>query len=201
MPGTLRLQTEDIGRSRPRSRGTAWPALLLGAVLLVLLLPGTLLLRAGTAHAAPADASSADAPEASADPYPLLPPDTSSPRDTLRSFLASADLLIKQWQTGAIDARGFRNLLNATENLDLRTTLGSEAFRVQIETVLLLKELLDRVELPPADRIPNDREVEAAGLTRWTIPNTRLTMARLQEGPRAGQFLFSAGTAERLEEL
>jgi hypothetical protein len=57
-------------------------------------------------------------------------------------------------------------------------------------------QLLDRVELPPAHRIPNDREVEAAGLTQWTIPNTRLTMARLQEGPvrqRVGRVMSGWG--------
>ena len=141
------------------------------------------------------------AAEEAADPYPLRPPDTSSPRDTLKSFLESADYVIKERRRGILNARGFRNILNATDTLDLSTTLGSEAVTVQVERVLLLKELLDRIELPAFGAIPGDREVEASGLTQWTIPNTRLTIARQKEGPRAGEFLFSARTVGRLEEF
>jgi len=150
---------------------------------------------------ATAQEAAAGSPEAAADPYPLRPPDTSSPRDTLQSFLTSSDSLVSAWRRGALDARGFRNVLSATETLDLSTTLGSEAFTVQIERVLLLKELLDRIELPATREVPGDGEVAADGLTQWTIPNTRLTIARQKDGPRAGEFLFSARTVERLDEF
>ena len=38
-------------------------------------------------------------------------------------------------------------------------------------------------------------------LTHWTIPNTRITIAKIEEGPRAGVFLFTAETVDRLREF
>jgi MscS family membrane protein len=35
----------------------------------------------------------------------------------------------------------------------------------------------------------------------WTIPHTEITLERVTEGPRTGQFLFSAGTVERAREF
>ncbi len=158
---------------------------------LVLLIFGTL----GTC------AADAQGPSATVvgDPYPLRPPDASSPRDTLRSFLEHTNHAIAAQQRGAIDARAFRNFVNAVDTLDFSTTPHSESFSVQIERVLLLKELLDRIALPPAGEIPGDAEVAAHGITRWTIPDSRITIARIEEGERAGEFVFSANTVERLD--
>ncbi len=133
------------------------------------------------------------------DPYPLRPPDTSSPRDTLKSFLEHADYVVKAWQQGAVDARGFRNLVNAVKTMDFSTTPNSEIFTLQIERMLLLKELLDRIELPPAGRIPGEAEVAKLGITKWTIPNTRITISQIKDGLRAGEFVFSAATVEVLD--
>ncbi len=134
------------------------------------------------------------------DPYPLRRPDTSSPRDTLRSFLESADYAIKAWERAEpVDARTFRNLVNAAETLDFSTTPYSEALSTQTERVILLKEILDRIDLPPADEIPGDDEIAARGIGKWTIADTRITIARIDDGPRVGEFLFSAATVERLD--
>lgn len=135
------------------------------------------------------------------DPYPLRPPDTSSPRDTLTGFLTSVDLVIAQWRAGALDSRGYRNMQNALETMDFSGTSGGEALLVQVEKMLLLKELLDRIELPPADAIPGDREVADGNVVRWTVPQTRFTIERIADGPRAGEFLFAAITVERLEQF
>ncbi len=135
------------------------------------------------------------------DPYPLRPPDTSSPRDTLESFLTHADFAIEAWRRGPLDSRGFHNFVNAIETLDFSTTSNSETFSVQIERMLLLKELLDRIKLPPLGQIPGDAEVAKHGITKWTIPNTRITIAQIKEGLRAGEFVFSAATVQRLDEF
>ena len=136
------------------------------------------------------------------DPFPLRPPDTSSPRDTLKSFLVHAEFAINAWRkTGTLDARGLRNTVDAIETLDLSTTPGSESLLVQIERVLLLKEILDRIEVPPLGKIPGDAEVAAGGVSRWTLPDTRIAIARTESGPRKGEFLFSAITVERLAEF
>ncbi|MGI9263753.1 MAG: hypothetical protein ACR2QU_02415, partial [Gammaproteobacteria bacterium] len=66
---------------------------------------------------------------------------------------------------------------------------------------MLLKEILDRLELPPDDRIPGDAEVAAGDVTRWTIPDTTIRIERIEDGPRAGEFLFSADSVQRLHRL
>ena len=132
------------------------------------------------------------------DPYPLRPPDTSSPRDTLRSFLTKADMAIEAWRRGGLDDISDRAWMSALMALDFSATPDSDSWSVQTERVLLLKEILDRIELPPDKQIPGDAEVEKDHLSRWTIPNTWITIVRIEHGPRASEFLFSADTVERL---
>lgn len=166
--------------------------LLLSIAWLLLLVP--CLIDTAAAHA-----TSMQGAKAVVDPYPLRPPDTSSPRDTLQSFLLHVDYIINAWRQGPVDARGIHNLINAAETLDFSTTPNGEAFSVQIDRMLLLKELLDRIELPSDDEIPGDTEVTKRGITRWTIPNTRITITQIKNGLRAGEFVFAAATVERLD--
>ena len=55
--------------------------------------------------------------------------------------------------------------------------------------------------LPAFDEIPDVAAIEAAGgpekLFKWQIPGTRLTIARVEEGPKKHEYLFTAGTVER----
>lgn len=62
----------------------------------------------------------------------------------------------------------------------------------------MLKEILDRIALPPDDKVPGDTEIADGTITRWTIPDTSITIARIESGPRAGEFLFSADSVQRL---
>lgn len=148
-------------------------------------------------------ASVLDAPaqnaEVEEDPYPLRPPDTSSPRHTLRSFITNADYAIKVWRRGPLSSRGIRTVMAAVETLDFSAMPESESLSVQLERVLLLKELLDRIALPSSGEIPDEIEVKARSVTRWTIPDTRIAIAQVKEGPRAGEFLFSEETVRRLD--
>ena len=132
------------------------------------------------------------------DPYPLRPADTSSPRDTLRSFLENVNPSVDAWRRGEFDAERMRAYQRALETLDLSLTPHSDAWWVRTERILLLKEVLDRIELPPESAIPGDAEVAAGALVQWTIPDTRITIARIEDGPRAGEYLFSAGTVQQL---
>ena len=72
---------------------------------------------------------------------------------------------------------------------------------MRTERLSLLKEVLDRIELPPESEIPGKAEVADGALTQWTIPDTSITIERIAQGPQAGQFLFSADTVERLDRL
>lgn len=85
--------------------------------------------------------------------------------------------------------------------LDLSSFALGTREAVGIEKVLLLKEIIDRVEVPPLEKIPDRQQIKETGVKSWTIPNTELTIVKMEEGPRAGMFLFSAETVELLEQF
>ena len=131
---------------------------------------------------------------------PLKPPDTSSPRATLQSFLKDMDVVLGDFEeNNAISSEeGYRAYERVLSMLDFNMTPNGDSRLTMAKRCLLLLEILNRIELPPVSDIPGDEEVEKSGITRWTIPNTRLTIQRIENGPRTGEFLFSARTVERL---
>ncbi len=133
------------------------------------------------------------------DPGALRPADTSSPRATLRSFLDNAREAILDWREEDITEATYRMRSRAVETLDLSATPNNASWSEQTKRLLLLKEILDRIELPSFDEIPGDAEVADEDVTSWTIPETRITIARVEEGTRAGEFLFSADTVAQLD--
>ncbi len=140
-------------------------------------------------------------PEALADPEPLRPANTASPRDTLESFQRDSAIAVEAWRSGDLSAAGSRAWMRAMETMDFSATPYGNARSVQALRFIQLVEVLGRVAIPPRDEIPGAEEVAEGGLTRWTLPETRITIARVQEGVRAGEFLFSAATVERLDRL
>lgn len=59
-----------------------------------------------------------------------------------------------------------------------------------------------RIELPPVEEIPDVADFEQTeGPAKWTIPHTDITIARVIEGTRKGEFLFSTATVERVREF
>lgn len=134
------------------------------------------------------------------------PADTSSPRATLKSFLDAMNEIY-----GLIESRQFLDRSDpqyraiAMRALDTLDTSDLPAFaRVDRagEAAFYLKEILDRLEVPPWEDIPDQAAIEAVGgpeqLPQWRIPGMRITIARVAEGPRRHEYLFSPGTVERL---
>ena len=73
------------------------------------------------------------------------------------------------------------------------------------EAAVSLKEIMDRVPLPTAEEIPGIESVETSDgsektLTRWQVPRTQIVISKIVEGPRRGEFLFSADTVARAPE-
>ena len=131
--------------------------------------------------------------------------DTSSPRDTLRSFIeATSDSYDLIQKSGYVDRNSPDAHVLVSRILDCIDASELPAFARRdraADAAAALKEILDRVELPPWDEIPDASEIQAAGgyeeLSRWRIPNTRITIERAEEGPQKHEYLFSTGTVQR----
>ncbi len=133
------------------------------------------------------------------DPYPLRSADTSSPRDTLRTYLRDIDTAVDLWRSDKPSADIDRPLLRAADTIDFGEVRAFDRLAAMTIDMILLKEILDRVELPPFEDIPDDKEVAEQGIVRWTIPNTKIEIAKISEGPNAGEFLFTRETIENLD--
>ena len=150
---------------------------------------------------------------------PLAPPDTSSPQATMSGFVENVNIAHQllmdaydqfQQEGGLFPSTSVRQQFKQAENLiqqaERTLNLSEVASRlkkdVAIEQTLLLKEVLDRIEVPPYAEIP-DAEAVAADkeLSRWTIPDTEIDIVRVEEGVRAGEFLFSPETVTRLQKF
>lgn len=66
------------------------------------------------------------------------------------------------------------------------------------ESVLLLSEILNRIEVPALDYIPNRDEVRRDELERWYIPLSGITLHRVSEGDRKNEFLFTPETVNNV---
>jgi MscS family membrane protein len=130
--------------------------------------------------------------------HPLEPPDRSSPRATLTTFLDSID---RAWELYSAGDPGFDEpFRDARECLDLSQIPPLVFQEVSAESALVLKEVLDRIELPVAEQIPDAAAVSELGISRWTIPHTEITLVHTLEGERKGEWLFSSRTVARAEE-
>ena len=131
--------------------------------------------------------------------HPLEPPDQSSPRATLATFLDSID---EAWMLYQAKDPAVREVFaRARGCLDLSNVPPMVSLELSAKSALMLKEVLDRIELPPQSDIPDAAEVAAVGLERWTIPHTEITLIRTDEGDHAGLWLFSRETVARTSEF
>ena len=132
--------------------------------------------------------------------FPLAPPDTSSPRTTLKSFIESVDKgyqlhISGEGRTSEVEYYANR----AIRCLDLSEVAPSVLEDVGIESVLLLKEILDRIAIPPFKQIPDESAMKTKEFKKWVIPHTEITIAQVEKGSRQGEYLFSADTVGRLK--
>jgi MscS family membrane protein len=156
---------------------------------------------------------------------PLKPPDTSSPRATLQSFLDNINRAYRvlmaahdknKKSPGLFTSPSVRDTVRRADELfergvySLNLSGVPKALKGELGDVkaLELKEILDRIELPPFDAIPDAealekaREQEEKGeWVRWRIPNTDIVIAKVEEGPRKGEYLFDPQTVARSGEF
>ncbi len=172
------------GRSASSDRIAAWVRA--GA--------GALLLAAWVSWAAAA------VPDAvNPDPHPLKPPDISSPHATLHTFLAEVRAAVDAYYTADLELMRSR-AERAFQALSVEFPATEAGFLQAVETSLYLLEVLIRVELPPADKIPAAGPEELPPY--WRIPHTEMRLVRLEadSGELIG-YRFSADTVGRLPEF
>jgi MscS family membrane protein len=144
-----------------------------------------------------------------AERYPLEPVDTSSPRATLTGFLVEMDeiwtaLRDRYWDSPSKqgETEVFGAAARVLRSLDLSEYAPSTRIEVGYDAGTFLYETLSRLELPPLNEIPDATDFDGVeGAAEWTVPHTDITIVRIEEGPRKGEFLFSADTVSRANEF
>ena len=157
-------------------------------------------------------------PVAAADVNPLRPADTSGPRATLQGFFETIDAAYGR-SSEALDSYAASGRLYLSpeerEGQIAALTNASKAVRfldtsrispvlrniVAAERGIELKEILDRIELPPFDQIPDRNAMAKSSAKRWRLPNTEIDIVLMEDGPRSGEFLISADTVDRIPEF
>ncbi len=134
---------------------------------------------------------------------PLKPPDRSSPRAALKTFLDASDAIatfVAQDYLPDPTRAKFEHLLEMSAipvgSLDLSALPPAARVKGSRAAAMDLYEVLSRLKLPPDDQIPDSDKVggAAGGAAKWVIPETEIALVRVPSGPRAGEFLFSAET-------
>ncbi len=144
---------------------------------------------------------------AQAQVYPLEPPDRSSPRAALQTFLDAGDDLATFMAHEYLPAPSRAKFNHAielsaipVESLDLSALPPAARLKGGRAAALALYEVLNRIQLPPADQLPDAHQLTPpaeGGALRWVIPHTEITLVRVSSGSRSGEFLFSADTVAR----
>lgn len=150
--------------------------------------------------------------------HPLRPVDTSSPRESLRNFITSFDdayirmrnVMTSHMESGRLyldkDERKQQQeavaiAKRALYSMDSSGVLPILQNIVPAERALQLKEILDRIDVPAFDDIPDREAMERNAAKKWRLPDTEIDFHLIEEGPRAGSYLVSAATVERLPEF
>nr|WP_306308787.1 mechanosensitive ion channel family protein [Flavimaribacter sediminis] len=153
---------------------------------------------------------------------PISPPDTTSPRATLESFIIIMREASRIWRHVRDEFdQSDRPFLTDEERLEIKYVLAlidkaamvfnleeiplTARDRTAIETVLQFQEILDRIYIPPMDDIPGasagsflHSSARADLPESWIIPSTNITIARMDQGPRKGHYLVTADTVEQI---
>jgi len=139
--------------------------------------------------------------------HPLKPPDRSSPRAALETFLQTGDAFGGFLATNYLPSPSrakFDHLLalgDATVgSLDLTEVPPAARVKTGRAAAVALYETLNRIQLPPFGDIPGADQLErpeGTNMVRWVIPDTEIVLIRARNGPRSGEFLFSPETVAK----
>ena len=139
--------------------------------------------------------------DAKADEDPLAPPDTSSPRATLKSFLENFETAFRPFYDGKLDHTPISTpaRIRAVRTLDTSKVPPTERQRLGGAGSILIYEVLSRVELPPYEDVPDEAAMDSLppeAPRRWRVPGTEVEILKVEDGPRTGEYLFSPSTVD-----
>ncbi len=130
---------------------------------------------------------------------PLTPSRFYSPRETLKAFLDNMNSYKKGIETN--DPALVKKIEKAIQTFDSSKSEFLLFDEKKKESAIYLKEVLDRVYLPDYKKIPDYSDGSTPLKISWTVPDTEITIVLIQEGRRAGEFLFSNDTVLRAQEF
>lgn len=157
-------------------------------------------------------------PASAAEASALKPIDTSNPRGTfqgflefmndgyasgvgvVQSYLGSSKLYLMPEDVASIQ-RAFRYQQAAQRALDLSEVPPAMVHESARRLAVQLKEVLDRLGLPPIESIPDAPAMANAEVKAWTLPGSEIRIRRVDTGPRTGEYLFTAETVSRVPEF
>ncbi|KOO13820.1 mechanosensitive ion channel [Vibrio xuii] len=137
---------------------------------------------------------------AQSNPNPTLSlSDTSSPSQTLASFMRDSSIVIEHWQKEALHLEEAQYAYSQVlRTMDLSMVPNRSRTVVVMEKVILLRELLDRIDQATHELAPDLNQVTEKGIEHWRFGNTEIVISRQAEGERSDQFLFSSSTIQSL---
>ncbi len=135
---------------------------------------------------------------------PLEPLDTSSPQATITSFVEQAgvteEAALAYRSDRSLDAQQayFDEVERTRELFDLSEVPAASQSEAVEESFVSLADILLRVPLPEPGSMPDADMVASDELTQWTLPGTEITLRPLEEGDRAGNWVFTPRTVANL---
>lgn len=118
----------------------------------------------------------------------------------MQQYLASTRLYLEPEDLTTM-YRSLDRLASAERAMDLSGLPPAMARESSRRLAVQLKEVLDRIDLPSVESIPDAQAMAGAEFKRWAIPGTEILIARVESGERAGEYLFTPDTLKRLPEF
>ena len=96
-------------------------------------------------------------------------------------------------------------LETAQQYFDLSEVAGTKRALLGEKAVIMMWEVLSRIALPLQSEIPDialmEARIKEGGRPRYVIPHTEITIARVEEGARTGEYLFAPSSVKRIGEF
>ncbi|WP_295890527.1 mechanosensitive ion channel domain-containing protein [uncultured Vibrio sp.] len=124
---------------------------------------------------------------------------TSSPSNTLASFMNASDLVIEHWKQETLFLPEAQHAFSqAARTMDLSLLPNRSRTVVVMEKIILLREVLERLDVEIHAKAPTPEQVNERLLTQWRFANTDIVLSKQVIGDKADQFLFSSTTIQNL---